>query len=343
MKTNMGVLWSLTVAFALGGCWVLAAEDDSDADTGITTDPTEDTAVTSVSTGYCPEILEFFPADGDPNAYYRTAIEFTLEFAQGTETIEVDQGANVVAGATVIDGNKVTFQADAPLQPNTSYEVTLNWCAGPTATIWTTSRYGIPVDPNDVIGRTYSIDLGSGRFASPAGIGPLIQQEMESPILINPQGLQSNDLQMLIALGTVQDQQDVCQPTASFTGPADFGENPFFDTGPSTSGIGVDIEGVHSLFHHAAITGAFADDGSSIGGVTLTAVLDTRPLVGLVGATGDDQALCDLLVTFDEPCIACDDGGLFCVPVKVDNMQGALQPGLSLTAITPQQAAQNCP
>mgnify|MGYP006928191190 CR=1 FL=1 len=293
---------------------VACGSGDGDGDSGTTGDDDDDD-------NGCQDILEFFPADGETAVYYRTAIEFTLESTDGSEVITVD-GAT---GTSTIVDNKVVFTPDTVLSPSTSYNVTLDWCGGPTSTTWTTSAVGGAADEADLIGSTFALDLGSGRFVTPAGIGPLIQQQLEQPILIGVVDITGTDLQMMGALGLTDETQDMCSPSIDFPVAADFSENPYFVIGPDA--ITLDIEGIEILIEDMVISGAFAPDGTYVAGATLAGAIDTRPLAGLVGATGDDNAICDLVVTFGVACEACPDQSNFCLSVFVDNMQADGVPG----------------
>jgi len=319
-----------------GDVCVLEDDDDTPPEIIVTVEPP------STSTDDCDgEILEFFPSDGNPSVYFRTAIEFTLEQTRGNETITVSQGANEVPGTTTVDDNRVSFTANTNLDPNTAYSVTLNWCNGPTTTGWTTSDVGDPVDTAAIVGRVFEIDIGQGRFATPAGIGPLIQQQLEEPVLIGADRLVGNDLEMRAAPGNGAGQQDLCNTSVEFPLPTPFDTNPYFDTGAGSDLIW-EIEGIEIVVEGPRFTGAYDAYGAEIHGVTLDGILDTRDIGGLVGATGDDNALCDLVVTFGVSCFACTDGQPFCLDMTVDNMTAFGAPDVTLQSITPQQA-DNCP
>jgi len=274
----------------------------------------------------CQDILEFWPADGDSAVYYRTPIDFTLESTDGNETITVEG----VDGTSSVVDNKVVFEPSAPLAPSTSYTVTLDWCGGPTTTTWTTSEVGGEVAESTLIGSTYALDLGSGRFVYPAGIGPLIQSQLTQPVLIGITDIAAGELSMMGALGLTDQTQDMCTPSIDFPVPADFNANPFFVI--DADSLVLDIEGVEIMIEDMNISGAFSPDGDYIAGATLAGSIDTRPLAGLVGATGDENAICDLVVTLGVTCETCPDGSEFCLSVLVDSMQADMVPG-TLTAV----------
>ncbi len=291
----------------------------------------------------CPtEILEFHPMDGDSAVYYRTAIEFTLADGDGSESVAVTGPSGDVAGTSAVVENKVVFTPDAPLESNTVYTVTLDWCTGRTITSWTTSEVGGPVDESALIGSTFSLDLASGRFIEPPGIGPLIQQQIpgDLSVLIGVTDVSGGEIMMMGALGLADDSQDMCQPSIDFPVAADFSENPFFIVGPDT--MELTFEGITVAIEDLMISGAFGPDGAYLAGAALAGEIDSRPLVGLVGATGDDGAICDLAVTFGVTCEACaSDGEPYCLSVFVDSIDAEGVPGVTLVPVTDEDVLNN--
>ena len=269
----------------------------------------------------CQDIVEVWPNDGEDSVYYRTPIEFTLASTDGSESITVEG----LDGTSAVVENTVVFTPTAPLTPSTSYTVSLDWCGGPTTTTWTTSDVGAEVSESTLVGATYALDLGSGRFVYPAGIGPLIQSQLEQPILIGVTSIDASELSMMGALGLTDLTQDMCTPSIAFPVPANFDENPYFVI--DADSITLDIEGVEVMIEDMNISGAFAPDGSKIAGATLAGAIDTRPLAGLLGATGDDNAICDLVVTLGVTCETCPDGSEYCLSVLVDSMEAEMVPG----------------
>lgn len=289
------------------------------------------------------DILEVFPVDGATDVYYRTSIEFALEIVDGSETITVMQGDTEIPGSMGYDELWVSFVPDNPLTPNRAYEVILNWCDDThTSTAWTTSEIGAPVDPSALIGQVFAMEIGQGRFVRPPGIGPLLQQQADEPILLGVTSQVGNDLHIIAAPGTFSDEQDLCRPSVAFPQPAPFGQNPYFETGEGSQ-LELMLEGISLPIANPQFTGAFSVDGAEIAGVTLTGLMDTRPMAGLVGATGDDDAMCDLVLTFGVSCEPCPDGQPYCLDTLIDTMTADLASGVYLQPVTPQQAAQNCP
>ena len=100
-----------------------------------------------------------------------------LEGADGT----------AVDGTSSVDGDMVYFTPSAPLQPSTSYVANLTYCGSeaPVAVGFSTSDLGTVADDVSVFeGKTYAVDLSSGNFVQPAGVGDLIGGLLENNILI---------------------------------------------------------------------------------------------------------------------------------------------------------------
>lgn len=285
------------------------------------------------------EITDSFPKDGTSDVYYRTTIEFTLASVSGNESIKVTAGGEDVAGSTKTEDNRVVFTPATPLDPSTTYDVELDWDCGPTSLSWTTSSIGSPTDEGGLVGNAYALDIASGRFVKPPGVGPLIQQQLDRDILIGVTSASATEIEMMGALATSAGVQDVCTPSIDFPVAADFSENPFFEVSANT--LTIEVQGISITIDDLVVSGAFAADGSSIEGAILAGAIDTRALKDLLGTTEDD-GVCELVSTFGVNCETCSDGsGDYCLSVYVDSMQANLAAGISLESISEDDIAAN--
>lgn len=310
------------VGFALVGCGGDKSGDTSGSKTG--------------STVQC-ETVTPFPAVNATDVYYRTTIEFDMGAAIETDaTITVDAGGTPVTGTTTIIGSRVVFEASAPLSPSTTYNVTLDWSCGPTTSSFTTSAIGGPVSPPDtLIGKTYALDLGAGRFVEPPGVGSLIGGLLEQEVMLGVTAADASIVHIMGALGDGAGGQDTCTESFDFPVDADFTENPYFEV--VSDQLILDIQGISVVIDDLEVSGAFADDGSEIAGASLAGTLDVSILADLVGSDP-----CALLVTFGVECKTCSDGVTqTCLSVFVDSMNAAEQAGLTLETITAQDVACN--
>jgi len=335
---------------------LMAACDGKDCDTATGEDCDTDTG------GECDnEIDSVFPENGELQAYFRTTVEVTLEEPEADATLTLtDSAGNEVPGQLTVDDDTLIFVPDAALAPSTEYNVNVDFSCGMPSTTFTTSEVGSDIDASTLEGNTYSLDIASGRFVEPAGIGSILGDFIDQEILIGVQTADATDIQMIGAIGDGGAQGE-CDPTIGFPS-ATFAGNPFFQIGPETTTLSV--AGYTVTIEDLEISGAFAPDASYIAGAVLAGTIDTRPLVPLVNAEADcsdgaprccdtdidpncnpdddvdgccdEDYICDLATTLSVSCISCTtDGEDFCLSLYVDSMQAEIIAG---TTIDPQHA-----
>ena len=321
----MNRITALSALVALGGYAACAGGDSTD-DTG-TIDPCVANSVEDV-----------FPADGVTNAYYRTVIDIELDDADDSATLTVSAGGSAVAGTTTADGNMLTFTPDSPLSSSTEHEVEITWADGActVTTSFTTSDVGAAIsDPSGLIGNAYDLDLESGRFVEPAGIGSLLGKFLgDVTLYLSVTDVGTSDITMVGALGDETDptQQSACDPTIPFP-TADFSDNPFFEVDATGSTTTISAAGLDIAIDDLRVSGAFAPDGSYISGGVLAGSIDTRPLVDLVEEGGAPEAICDLAASIGVECEDCGNGEVYCLSLFVDNLSAALATGTSISEI----------
>lgn len=309
--------------FAIAACAALFAckgGDDGPTDT--------DTDV-----GDCTFTIDStMPTDGQNNVYYRTSIEFDFSAPDTSATVTVEAGGSPVAGASTWVNDVLIFTPNAPLSPSTTYNWSLSYCDGartPTGS-FTTGVVGSPVPENDLPGTTYVLDLASGRFVEPPGVGALLQSQLNVDILVGVLNVGAGNIQMVGAIGEGNPPaQDVCTPTIDFP-TADFAENPYFEVGPQTTTLSV--QGVAITIDDLFVSGAFSPSGDAVTGAVLAGSIDTRPLVPLVDATpgAPEDTVCTLVQTFGVACQPCTGGGNFCLSLLVDSIAATEVAGTSL-------------
>ncbi|MCO4745059.1 MAG: hypothetical protein KC912_09740 [Proteobacteria bacterium] len=287
-------------------------------------------------------VEDVFPADGVNNAYYRTSVEVRLDDADADATIEIDG----VSGTVEVVDDRVIFTPDDVLDSSTEYTMTTTYTgedgsACPVETTFTTSEVGAAIGTvSDLVGNSYDLDLESGRFVQPEGIGSLLGKYLgDVTIYLAVESASDTKIKMVGALAdeTTVTQQDHCSPTIDFP-EADFA-NPYFEvdaTGQTTSftvsGITVDIDDL-------VVSGAFSPDGTYIAGGVLAGSIDTRPLVDLVEEGGEPDAICELAGSIGVDCEECPDGEMLCLSLYVDNLAA---PQATSTTITPQTETEMC-
>ncbi|TNE90215.1 MAG: hypothetical protein EP330_09150 [Deltaproteobacteria bacterium] len=301
------------------------------------------TALTACSGGNDPDsgtpdpcdinsVEETFPANG-ATAYYRTTIEATLDDADTAATLEVEG----VTGTTEIIEERVVFTPDSPLDSSTTYTATVNYTGEdgnmcPVEFSFTTSEVGSSIDATGLTGNTYNLDLASGRFVEPAGVGSLLGEYLDGTTLfLNVASASATEIQMVGALGDdAGTAQDVCSPTIDFP-PADFSGNPYFEVNAEGQTTTISVEGIDIQIEDLIVSGAFAPDGTYIAGGVLAGRIDTRPLVDLVEEGGAEDAICELAAGIGVECEDCGGGEIFCLSLYVDNLS-AVQENVSVEA-----------
>lgn len=259
------------------------------------------------------EVDSAFPVDGESDAYYRTGVRFVLTEADATASIEVQDAVGApVAGTSSVVGLVTSWEAATPLVPEATYTATLTYACGTATTTFTTSNTGAVAV--DVTGRVYNVDLGSGQWLAPFGIGDAISSALEGyGLLLTPTGVGDITLTMLGGVA-IDNVQDLCRPTLPLDG-ASY-DNPYFQA--TTTELVLEVSGALLTITEVELSGAFAPDGARIQGVVMKGNIDTRPLAIVLFGTEDG---CDALAPYGITCEECADGsGPYCVDIHVDNL-----------------------
>ena len=157
----------------------------------------------------------------------------------------------------------------------------------------------------DPAGRTYVVDLASGRFIKPAGVGDLIGGLLENSILI---GVVSSGSELEIRGAISQEgntDQDTCLPTLDDFPNADFTSTPYFEI--PEGDVSISVAGFTVQINSMSISGTFSSDASYFGGGTVSGEIDARDLGPLLKGQVDDTSpdyLCSLLAGFGVSCIS---------------------------------------
>jgi len=299
-------------------------------------------------TGECNvEVTDTLPPSGSTDACYQSAIEF--EIAQGDPDAVislVDGGGADVPGTSTAstDGKLVSFVPDAPLAPSSPYTATLTYCLGTETLPFTTSVYGEPLtDAKSLVDNVYVIDLHNpdeARFSKPAGVSVILQGQLTRKIALQAIAPVSSTV-VTMRLAVLEDNgtsQDVCVPTVDFENGTLDGST--FQIGPKDvtliiAGDAVDIGNLEA-------SGAFAPDGSSFGCAGFTGLVDTRPLVPLLGQEDSpDDFICTLVAGYGAACVPCRDGKPLCLDLEVDHAKGTLSESIEIVAVTDEDVKKN--
>jgi len=317
----------VTATFVAVGCGPSADDDDSEPDPSGS-----------------PVITDLTPAPADSDFFYQADLWVEWNIAPEGATYELSQAGTAVSGTTGTrsSGRVLTFTPDAALQPSTSYSSTVSWNSddSPLTFEFQTGAYGNELGTeNDLVNKTFNLDLAAADFVEPPGVGPILQSQIGDIAILfsvtDDSDFTANELHILGAVGDSEGgtvSQDLCGQTLGFTyGPdGEFGggddlpatwSNPAMSMGPtnlslSFQGTEVDIEDLN-------ITGTFHPDLTDMRGGTFAGRIDTRPLNGLLDPDGGEDAICVLVAeTVGVKCEECggDNPGPYCLTLVAENV-----------------------
>lgn len=258
-----------------------------------------------------PQILYTEPAEGSSDVHYRTTLEVGFTAPVGLVSIELQDEGGAVSGEVELDetGTVATFDpfGDDPwthLAPLTAHTATIAWTGHEgVALSFSTSDVGLPVSSSDLEGNSYLVDLGSGEFTEPPGIGSLLSQYM-------------TDVFPLLHVLDVDDEAGTIEFGMGDSEDTVIGEwqNPYLRLGPTT--LIVFIEGIEAEVTDVILDGDFQPDGSRLVEGGLEGLFDTRFMDQLIDPGADEGVACDLLESLEIECLECpSDGELFCLRV----------------------------
>jgi len=289
-------------ALCLVGLGVVACGDGGAADSGLTVCDNDVTAS--------------IPVDGGSDVYYRTNIRVTLLNADTTARLTLaDADGNEVAGESRVEGSEVVFDPTALLDQESTYTATLTYECGTEEITFTTSNTGNPLEV-DVVGRVYELDLASGTFVEPPGIGRAINTLISTDVSVYfmPSAIDKETIDFIGAAPDpanpgIQDPKEepflACDATWT---------DPYFDG--SSESLTITIAGVEATVADLEVSGDFSVDGSRIELERFGGEIDTRELPTDLGD------ICLLVTQFGVACEACslDQSSTTCLSLRVENI-----------------------
>jgi hypothetical protein len=264
-------------------------------------------------------VEEQVPESGATDAFYRTEVVAVLDDEDPSATLEVAG----VTGATTIDGTVVAFKPDAPLTGGSTYTATLNYeCGTETWDFTVGNDVGGTTDEAILPGATYSLDLASGTWIKPAGVGDLIGSligDVEVLFGVISVDAKGGTIPMIGALGDGNGNQDICVPTLDFP-VAPTWTNPYWEV--QTPSLDITVDTFTISVTDVTLGGAFTPDASSIQGGVLKGSIDTRPLVDELAPGGTEGGVCLLISSIAQgvECVPCGDGQPYCLEVWVGDI-----------------------
>lgn len=270
-------------------------------------------------------IEETRPVDGAVGVYYRDEIRVIFQ-DPGRQS---DIGLTTAGGAfvpTQISWDEAELNATVepltPLDASTDYVLSVQVCPdNPVDEVaFTTSSFGAPltIEPSDLEERSFHLPLGDATYHEPGGLGPIIANYLDQPLLIGVVDANVDTLNLLGAQGRVDGTTGAILQHGSretwYFGAADFRGRPFFSA--YASAVPLTYEDTEIIFYNFTLEGTFSADGTAIGGSEVTGQIDTRNLGPLLQLGSDDSAACDYVAGVGLQCIACPDGQDLCLDLR---------------------------
>lgn len=296
---------------------------------------TDETDTNGGGTADCVLPSSTIPADGG-TFFYKGVFVVTFESdAQAVSASFALDAGTLTAPEWDNGGRTATFTASG-LTPSTGYTLTVTTdCADAFTYAFTTDAFGNPVaDVTTLVDNVYELDLGSANIVKPPGVGSLLGTLLDSlgdtAILFKVKSATATSINFFggigekDAAGTIT--QDRCTPTFALddtvTGATVLFENPYFEVN-APDGITLDVAGLSITLGSVLLSGAFAADGSSLGGARLAGQADARDLVDALADlldVGSADEVCSLLGGFGVACEPCSDGQNFCLTLDAQSI-----------------------
>jgi hypothetical protein len=305
---------TLILCFALAGCHGSETTDDSGApQTDDSTAPPDDSTPSDDSAASCTlTVVDTSPRTEDGPWLYSDPLVVTFNEPAKAASFALTDAAGTPVAFTPTWGKGATdVSLDAQLTGSTPYTLSITACETTTSIDFTTSVYGSPlaIDPAQLVGRTYLFDLATAQYEEPPGIGALVALYVSAQVLLGVTSADASTLGLLGGQGVVDAGmfiQDKEVPTFELAG-ADFTDSPYFVA--SAEQVQIVVDDTYTLYDFSA-EGTFAPDGESVGGATLSMMVDTTKLGSAMNLPDDDDpmAVCNFIEPLGIPCDPCPGG-----------------------------------
>lgn len=185
-----------------------------------------------------------------------------------------------------------------------------------------TNSYGAPLDSTDVVATsTYSFLFANATVTEPASLGAIITAYMTAPVMIGVESVSDTSLDLIGALGVEASDpavQNTAVSTFDFPSATFDPQSPSFSAGPTDANLLV--TGVPVPVYGLTITGTFAHDGSAIGEMTFSGLVDTAPIGPMLNGGGGEDAVCEAAGNFGVSCVPCPDERLLCLALTAEQI-----------------------
>jgi hypothetical protein len=292
----------------------------------------------------CEETLvSTVPASGDQDWYWHDRPGFFVTTPSATAYEAWIQDADGVRIDTELTwdatGLSATLEWDGWLEASTDYVLVVRDCWHTTEAPFKTSSLGteMTIEPGDLVGRTYLLDLAGATWVEPPLLGSLISSFFTAPVLLGVAYADVVRIEVVGAPGYIDNfgviKQDLESPSWDFPF-ADFSDAPFLDaSAPEIELVYNDVCEARVPVKDFLFQGTFSADGTSIGGGVLSGFGDSRYLGCLLSQPDDPAAVCTLASSIGVQCVPCTDGEPYCLFLEAHDLAGVLLPDVHLVEL----------
>ena len=286
----------------------------------------------------CDATLSSTPSVELPTSswFFRNAIELTFdEVNVALElTLTDSSGSDVPVGYEWNESREIAhvLPESGTWMGDEEYTLVADFCGTSETLTFGTSEYGLPLESDAVslVDNTYNIDLASAEYTHPPGIGTLLSQNIDQPLLFGIETSNGSSLDFIAALGVYTNTGGIEQTTGLWTFPgADFSSAPYFDAYAET--LEIQYGSIEIPIFDFEISGTFSADAQKIGFAHFQGLGDTRGIA--IELTQDENGLCTLLAASGSDCVPCPNATgdeAYCVFLAGDIEEVLLVPNLTL-------------
>ena len=288
----------------------------------------------------CDAVVEStWPADGTTDAYYRDRIEFHLsgpdQYATVIAPVDGDQSFEN-------DGKTVVFTPSEPLEPDTEYELGLDFCQGEPTLSFSTSVLGQPLEvPSDLIGATFVLDPTEARFSETGGVGKVLAHLYGRPFLLQFIDFEDGVADVRLAVGIDGGApyiQDECYRTLDLFG-VDLSNDADFVFAEEE--VEIDFYTSAMSFFNVHAGGTVSPVLDWFGGGRFSALVEIDPMAESLGFDSRED-VCDLAYAMGQDCVPCpSEDGTLCLQIDGDRLNGGAV-DLELIEVFERNAAPGC-
>ena len=268
--------------------------------------------------------------------FFRDAVELTFDEVNVALdlTLTDSSGADVAVGFEWNESREIAYvlPESGSWMGDEEYTLVADFCGKSETLTFGTSEYGLPLesDASTLVGNTYNIDLASAEYSHPPGIGTLLSQNIDQPLLFGIEASSDASLDFIAALGAYTNTGGIDQTTGLWSFPgADFTGAPYFEA--YSENLNIQYGSIDIPIFDFEISGTFSADAQKIGFAHFEGLGDTRGIA--IELTQDENGLCTLLAASGSDCVPCPNATgdeAYCVFLAGDIEEVLMVPNLTL-------------